>query len=134
MWWVVGSDGGMHHSGICCEKSGIPGPFRGATQEQSPVRPSSDLGERVVGSGPYHGSKHGWMMLLRAGVLQAQGKHAKYKRWREVEGGVEFLGDGEKLQVARGFVVARRSIASTEQGEECMKAEGKVDCHGCDCF
>ena len=74
----------------------------GAWRSTKPQEPKSELGKRVVGTGPYQGSKHGSLMLLRDGVLWAQGKYDKYRQWREIEGGgevIELMGGGKPVLV-----------------------------------
>jgi len=64
--------------------------------------PSSNLGRRVTATGPYQGSRSGWLMLLRGGVLQAIGKYQQYGHWREVAGvpeSIELIGAGKPVQV-----------------------------------
>eukprot|EP00966_Prymnesium_polylepis_P060483 1403361-Prymnesium_polylepis.1 len=65
------------------------------------TEPESELGKRVVGTGPYQGSKHGTIMLLRGGVLQAMGKYGAWRRWRELPDGqsIELFQGGKPVQV-----------------------------------
>ena len=83
------------------------------------TEPKSELGRRIVGTGPYQGSKHGTLMLLRNGVLWAVGKYDKYRQWREIEGGggetVELIGGGRPVLVRFTDCFVMRFVEATAE-------------------
>eukprot|EP00965_Chrysotila_dentata_P118524 3918547-Pleurochrysis_carterae.AAC.1 len=59
-------------------------PHAQAAWRATPVAVTDALSLRLEGSGPFRGNVQGELYLLRAGVVQAFGKHGSMRYWRAV--------------------------------------------------